>query len=391
MRIPVPYLLGLTLFLSGVGLSATAPYRGIVAIDVLGISRVTYGAVMTGGAIAGAILSVLLGCLADRVGDRRPLVLLTALAGVIGYGLIFLVPTPLMFIASTALILPLAQAINSQSFSYSRAWYTDHKPEQGEYAMSVLRTWFSVAWVVVPPLAGALAAGQSPIAVFGAAALASVLIAGTYLHLGHRQDAVTIPPPKKVAAEGQSHGLPADRIIGIFGVLMTRTALFLHITILPLAIVSDIGGTLGQVGINASIGAGLEVPLMILWARAARRMNKELILAIAAATFAIYMGLMGQAQTMHQVYLLQGINAIATAALVSITISYMQETIKDRVGLSTSLMDAVTVVAMLIASALFGLMPADAGYLPLFTIAAGISLAGAVFLTAAQIAKKRTA
>jgi len=76
---------------------------------------------------------------------------------------------------------------------------------------------------------------------------------------------------------------------------------------------------------------------------------------------------------------------------VSITISYMQETIKDRVGLSTSLMDAVTVVAMLIASALFGLMPADAGYLPLFTIAAGISLAGAGFLTAAQIAKKRTA
>jgi MFS family permease len=146
--------------------------------------------------------------------------------------------------------------------------------------------------------------------------------------------------------------------------------------VLPLVILKDLGGTLTQVGFNAAFAAAVEVPFMIGWGYLALRIRKETILAISCAIFAVYLGLVSIASSFLQVLLFQVIAAIAIAALLSISISYLQEAIKGRVGLSTSLVDVTSVVSALVASGAFALNPLNV-YGPLMAVAAVVSLAGA--------------
>ena len=139
--------------------------------------------------------------------------------------------------------------------------------------------------------------------------------------------------------------IPGSRLIGIGGVTLVRVALALHLTTLPLALINNFGGTLRDVGITASLAAGLEVPCMLAWGWAAGRVPKERILIINALIYALYLLLIFFARTVQDVLWLQGLNAVTTAALLSITISYLQESVEGRVGLSTSLMDVTTVVS----------------------------------------------
>ena len=74
--------------------------------------------------------------------------------------------------------------------------------------------------------------------------------------------------------------------------------------------------------------------------------------------------------------------AISIAALLSINISYLQESIPGRVGLSTSLVDVTNVMAALGAAAIFAANP-WATYAPLMLLAAALCFVGAiVFLIA---------
>jgi SET family sugar efflux transporter-like MFS transporter len=70
---------------------------------------------------------------------------------------------------------------------------------------------------------------------------------------------------------------------------------------------------------------------------------------------------------------------------MSIPISYLQDAIRGRVGLSTSLLDVVGVTSALTAAALFGAITAAAPNYPmLFVVAAGLAVAGAAILFAAH-------
>ena len=145
----------------------------------------------------------------------------------------------------------------------------------------------------------------------------------------------------------------------------------------------DLGGTLEQVGINASVAAAVEVPCMIAWGYLALRLSKEAILAASSAIFALYLGLMSIAETVLQVLFLQGIAALAIAALLSINISYLQEAIKGRLGLSTSLVDVSRVLSTLGASVVFALHQGEY-YASLMEVAAIIALGGTCLMLLAR-------
>jgi MFS transporter, SET family, sugar efflux transporter len=157
--------------------------------------------------------------------------------------------------------------------------------------------------------------------------------------------------------------ISGPRLLGIGGVTLIRVATVLHLTTLPLALVNDFGGTLR------------EIPCMLAWGWAAGRVSKEAILVVNALIYALYLLLGFFANSVTDVLWLQGLNAVATAALLSITISYMQETIKRRVGLSTALMDVTTVASVFIASAAFAALSSGATYKTVFAAASTVSLA----------------
>ncbi len=383
-------LLASSIFFTGMSAASIAPYRAITALDALGMHNSTYAFVITISSLATALASLLLGNLSDRIGDRRMLVIVSSVLGALAYGLIYLFPYKAIYIISFCLVLPFGGALFSQTFSFSRAYYDLNAPARSEFMTSVLRSIFSAAWVIVPPAAGFVAAKYSVFDVFGVAALAHLVCTLIFGLLLARSDA-HVPPPAR--AQGRElrfwRILPTSRLIGISGVTLLRIAIVLHLTVLPLAIVNDFRGTLKDVGFNAALAAGLEVPFMLGWGVLAARWPKERILVINGFIYGSYLILIVFARSMTDVYILQVPNAIATAALMSITISYMQETIKGRVGLSTALMDVVTVISALVAAATFALLSTKTSHLAVFMAAGGLSCAGAVILALSRIMTTR--
>lgn len=375
-------LLATNIFLSGAAFAAMTPYRAIVGVETLGLSNAAFGLVMALNALGGSAIAVLLGWLSDKVKDRRLLVLLCAIGGALGFVLVWAVRTPVGFATAFCLLVPFGNALFSQSFSYSRAFFDREQPDRSQLIMSLLRSVFTVAWIIVPPLAGWLAAQTSAYAVFSISAIAHVgctlaialLWSQKNSVIGMDGTAAQSLPPAKVATGHR---------IGVVGVALSMVALQLNISVLPLVIVSDLSGTLGQVGINSALAAAIEVPVMIGWGYLALRWRKERILSLACFVFAVYFVLLNFADSFLHVLMLQVPAAIAIAALLSINISYLQEAIPGRVGLSTSLVDVTNVVASLAAAAIFAANPWQ-NYVPLMGIAAVLCIAGSIALSLAR-------
>ena len=392
-RMPVTAMLGANMFFSGVTFAATVPYASIVGVETLGMSTAQFATLYSASAIVGTFISVALGYLSDKLPDRRILVLMATLAGMLGHGLIYLVPTQLSFIIATALVMPLGFSAFSQSFAYVRVFYNRRDPAKADFMVSALRTVFTVAWTIVPPLAGYVAAEYSVFDVYLMSALsyaACGLIFVTMMTDKTTRVANVPPAPKAAAVPGAPVGrLPLPIISGIAGLTIIVVATRLSGMGMPLLIVTQLGGTLADVGIYAGIAAALELPFMIGWGYLLARFSKKSILIFNGVLYALYLFLVSQAQSVSDVLWLQGLNGIAMAALMSVNISYLQDAIKGRVGLSTSLMDVVAIAATLLSSAAFGLFSAGADYRVVITGGAGCAMAGALIMLAGNTGRLR--
>ncbi len=383
-RLPMAVTLSAGLIAIGVGYASTMPYDAIIAIDHLKISHGDFALILTGAALVGVLASITLGWLSDRIGDRRVLVLATAVIGAIGFGLLYLLRSPLAFALAYCVILPFSNTAFSQTFAYARVYYDQREPKVAEFRITMLRSFFAASWVMVPPLAGWIAAIYSVFDVYLLAALAYLVCgAVSVLMLSDPgTNLVATPPTRRV--DGTREGIALPMLVGIGGVLLINVAIKLSGTVTPLAMVSNYGGSIGDVGIANGIRALLEIPLMLLWGVAGRRFRKPTLIAVAALVFGLYMVLMAQAHTVIEVFALQVLAAVAIAALMSVPISYMQEAIRGRVGLSTSLLDVNIVVSGLLGAGLFGLFAGPQNYLLLFWIAGGLAAAGALVLVVAH-------
>lgn len=386
-KLPVTPMLAVSLFFTGITWAATLPYAGIMAVDVLGIDNASYALLMTASSIVGALASVALGYLSDKVRDRRLIVIVCGLLGALGFGLIYTLRTPFAYAVAYCAIMPLGFALFSQTFSYARTFYNLKRPERAEFMNTVLRSIFTIAWVLVPPVAGWLAASYTTFDVYGVAAAAYFCCAVIFGFM------LTDPATRIGFDSRNKDGSPQPEaarsielpmLIGIGGVFLTKVAYALHTTTTPLAITNDLGGTLTDVGMYASLGALLEVPCMLAWGLLAQRVSKWTIIVAAALIYSVYLLLLGEATTVAVVLWLQILKAISTAALLSITISYMQESIRGRVGLSTSLLDVTMVASNMTAAAIFAAATLGGSYRPVFMVGGLLAVAGAAILVFAH-------
>ena len=386
---PVTGLIGTGVFFTGVGFASTLSYGAIVGIETLGIPNASYALLLMVASLLGAAASVTLGYISDRVRDRRVLVFGCALMGALGFGLIYVTRNQLAFVIAMAVIVPFGSITFSQSFSYARSFYNARRADRAEFMMSMLRTLFSIAWAVVPPVAGWIAATTTVFDVYGIGAAAYLIVALVY-------GVMMLNPVAKIGVEAKTaesgESAPPSRpaidrtiMVGALGVILILTATQLTGVTSPLLIVTTLGGSLAELGIYAGLAAALEVPFMIMWGYALKRVGKHTIIVIAAVLYAIYLVLLSRAGSVSDVLWLQLINGPAMAALMSIPLSYMQDAIRGRVGLSTSLLDIVYLVASLASAALFGAMTAATKDYPLvFVVAACLALIGAAVLFASH-------
>ena len=72
---------------------------------------------------------------------------------------------------------------------------------------------------------------------------------------------------------------------------------------------------------------------------------------------------------------------------MSVNIPYIQDAIKGRVGLSTSLMDIVAIGANLMGAAGFGILASGGNYRLALGVAAGLSLLGATIMALGNLGR----
>ncbi len=389
-RLPVTALLGMNMFFSGVTYAATMPYASLVLVDTLGLTPALFATIMATGSILGTFVSLGLGYLSDKLPDRRFLVLLTALAGVLAHGLLYLWPTQISFAVAMALIMPLAGACYGQCFGYVRVYYLTHNPARADFMVTALRTVFTLAWIIVPPAAGWVAATFSIFDVYLASSLSYAGVAIIFaLLIGDKATAVQItPPPRTEGASWLSvFALQPGILAGLVGLVVMTGAMRLLTLTISLFIVTDLGGSLTDVGLYAGITAATEAPLMLVLAFLTTKVSKETLLAGAGLVMAVFIGLASTLSSVSELFWLLALNGLGTAALMSVNIAYVQDAIKGRVGLSTSLMDVVAIGANLLGAAAFGLLAAGGDYRFALMIAAGISVLGAAIMALGNISR----
>lgn len=384
-RLPVTAFFGASLFFSGVTYASTLPYGAIVGIETLGFSNATYAALLMVGSLVSATTSVTLGWLSDRVSDRRLVVIFCALMGALGWGLLFAFRSQLAFILAVCLIMPFGGAMFSQSFSFARSYYDRHRPDRAEFMVSMLRTVFTVAWAIVPPVVGWVAAVSGVFEVYGIAAAAYVAAALVYAAL-FSEPTAKIGVPRKSKTDLPAARVPRARIDlpvigGLGGAVLIFIATQLNGITVPLVVVNDFAGTLADVGLYAGLAAALEVPFMIMWGFIGRRLKKHTIIVTAALLYAVYLTLVSRSGSVTELLWLQPLNGLTTAALMSAPIAYVQEAIKGRVGLSTSLLDVTLVIASLSTSVIFAAVTTGTPHYPfVLVVAAGLAAAGGIVM-----------
>ena len=389
-RLPVTALLGANMFFMGVTYAATMPYASLVGIDTLDLTAGWFATVMAIGAVLGTFVSLGLGFLSDKLPDRRILALVTALAGVLAHGMIYVWQSQLGFTIAMGLVMPVAAACYGQCFAYVRVFYVRRDAKRADFMVTTLRTVFTLAWIVVPPAAGWLASEFSIFDVYLASSLSYAAIAGIVaLLMTDRATAVQIPPP--VRAEGASlistFALPLGILAGLVGLVVMTAAMRILTFTVSLFIVSDLGGTVTDVGFYAGITAAVEAPCMLLLAFLTTRLSKETLLAGAGVVMALFIGLTSMLTNMTALYWLLLLNGLGTAALMSVNIPYVQDAIKGRVGLSTSLMDVVAIAANLLGATAFGLLTSGGDYRFALVVAAVVSLAGAGIMALGNLSR----
>lgn len=339
MRNPAMRISMLAIFLFGFAGAATSPYQSVVGINELGLSDAIYSLLMLFASTVNVIVSVSIGILADRVGNYRVLMSTAILFGVVGYGIVYMLPYQTSFVVSVLLLLPIYGALYTLLFANVRSIARRMSGHDAASLTTGARAAISVSWVLVPGLVGfALAGGESMLPAYLLACLgclANLLI--VYFSLPNEGGA---DPSlgKRLSYWTSFREILTPRIfLRVIAVATITSSLHVNAAVLPLIMTDEIGGSVTDIGIIVGMVAFLEVVFIFVWARIQLSLVPFKALALGTAIYIGYMLLLGFSTATWQIYALTLVSAFGAAALITIPISYLQDLIADRPGLGSSL------------------------------------------------------
>ncbi|PDS31460.1 MFS transporter [Rhizobium phaseoli] len=329
----------IAIFTFGMAGAMTAPYRSIVGIRELGLSDGLYSFLAFASAAVNVVISVLLGNLADRLGEYRSAMIGACLFGIVGYGIVYAFPSPATFIVSALLPLPIYGALNSLLFANARAAMQGMSRSDMVTANSGVRAMISLSWVLIPGITGLVLSGASsmlPAYLF--ASLSCVLCQGIILFALPKRAGAMMAEVRRLTYFEALRQVVSPRVSAhIAGVALITSTLHLNDALLPLIATGAAHGRLGDVGILVGIVAALEIIFIIVWSRIARKTGQMTALAAGTIIYALFLGLLGFASAPWHLYALTLLAGIGAAAIISIPITYLQDLIGDRPGLGSAL------------------------------------------------------
>lgn len=371
---------GAVIVLQGAIVCSFGPYVSTLAVNAFGFGDRGYAVLLALSSVIAVTASVAGGIRADQTANRRQVTLAAVISLALGMLLMTVVPGPMVFALTAAVLLPLGSVTFGQVFALARMAATRHPPAARDGIMSVIRALFALPFVVVLPLwALVFSQGVGVTAIFPAGlvlAAAMLLVVRRYWP----KDGTTLwedrPSGLSFRAALAEIGRPrlAARVLALGGVNAAGT---IYVALISLIMVADVGRGVADVALYVGLVAGLEVPFMLMLPSLTRGMDRTVLILIGAALYSVHVALLPVLAGHWTVWLLVWPAAVGGAVTLTVPIAYLQDLLADRPGAGASLMAVQRLAGDVIAAICFALGTLLADYGLVAALGVAVSLVGA--------------
>lgn len=356
-------------FMTGMVAALMMPTLSLFLTNEVQVRPLLVGLFYTVNALTGIVVSQLLARRSDDRGSRKRLILGCCLSGIAG-GALFAVSREYgMLLTFGVLLLSLAATATPQVFALARE-YTDSEGRPAVMFTSVMRAQFSLAWVLGPPLAFAVAAQWGFSMLFMAGSLVYWLCA---LLVWRRLPDLARPADRSGQAAG---GFRRDADVRrlFFCSLLMWTCNSMYLINMPLYVSHELGLSQGLAGWMMGTAAGLEIPVMLLAGHYCGRVGKKPLMLLAGLAGCLFYVGMSQVQAPALLLGMQACNAVFIGIVAGIGMAYFQDLMPGKPGQATTLFTTSARSGSILAGGLAGVVAEWWSYHGVFVVAIGLAL-----------------
>lgn len=339
-------------FLTGIAGALQTPTLSIFLTDEVHARPAMVGFFFTGSAVIGILVSQFLAGRSDKRGDRKSLIVFCCLLGVLACTLFAWNRNYFVLLFVGVFLSSFGSTANPQMFALAR----EHADKTGREAVmfsSFLRAQVSLAWVIGPPLAYALAMGFSFTVMYLSAAVAFIVCGVmVWLFLPSMQKEL---PLATGTIEAPRRNRRDTLLLFVICTLMC-TSNSLYIINMPLFIINELHLPEKLAGVMMGTAAGLEIPTMLIAGYFAKRLGKRFLMRVAAVGGVCFYAGMLMAHSPVILLGLQLLNAIFIGILGGIGMLYFQDLMPGQAGSATTLYTNTSRVGWIIAGSVAGIV-----------------------------------
>ncbi|EOD2252954.1 sugar efflux transporter SetB [Escherichia coli] len=339
-------------FLTGIAGALQTPTLSIFLTDEVHARPAMVGFFFTGSAVIGILVSQFLAGRSDKRGDRKSLIVFCCLLGVLACTLFAWNRNYFVLLFVGVFLSSFGSTANPQMFALAR----EHADKTGREAVmfsSFLRAQVSLAWVIGPPLAYALAMGFSFTVMYLSAAVAFIVCGVmVWLFLPSMQKEL---PLATGTIEAPRRNRRDTLLLFVICTLMWGSN-SLYIINMPLFIINELHLPEKLAGVMMGTAAGLEIPTMLIAGYFAKRLGKRFLMRVAAVGGVCFYAGMLMAHSPVILLGLQLLNAIFIGILGGIGMLYFQDLMPGQTGSATTLYTNTSRVGWIIAGSVAGIV-----------------------------------
>ncbi|MUX85976.1 sugar efflux transporter SetB [Shigella flexneri 2a] len=339
-------------FLTGIAGALQTPTLSIFLTDEVHARPAMVGFFFTGSAVLGILVSQFLAGRSDKRGDRKSLIVFCCLLGVLACTLFAWNRNYFVLLFVGVFLSSFGSTANPQMFALAR----EHADKTGREAVmfsSFLRAQVSLAWVIGPPLAYALAMGFSFTVMYLSAAVAFIVCGVmVWLFLPSMQKEL---PLATGTVEAPRRNRRDTLLLFVICTLMWGSN-SLYIINMPLFIINELHLPEKLAGVMMGTAAGLEIPTMLIAGYFAKRLGKRFLMRVAAVGGVCFYAGMLMAHSPAILLGLQLLNAIFIGILGGIGMLYFQDLMPGQAGSATTLYTNTSRVGWIIAGSVAGIV-----------------------------------
>ncbi|EHR3201641.1 sugar efflux transporter SetB [Escherichia coli] len=338
-------------FLTGIAGALQTPTLSIFLTDEVHARPAMVGFFFTGSAVIGILVSQFLAGRSDKRGDRKSLIVFCCLLGVLACTLFAWNRNYFVLLFVGVFLSSFGSTANPQMFALAR----EHADKTGREAVmfsSFLRAQVSLAWVIGPPLAYALAMGFSFTVMYLSAAVAFIVCGVmVWLFLPSMQKEL---PLATGTIEAPRRNRRDTLLLFVICTLMWGSN-SLYIINMPLFIINELHLPEKLAGVMGT-AAGLEIPTMLIAGYFAKRLGKRFLMRVAAVGGVCFYAGMLMAHSPVILLGLQLLNAIFIGILGGIGMLYFQDLMPGQAGSATTLYTNTSRVGWIITGSVAGIV-----------------------------------